>query len=265
MLINERKKSVYTDPGYTADRWFKNDNNPVTLTADGLSVRQGTTLYQYIENSERMHGKEFALSAIVDGKLFWVSGRIPSVLPQTSTTFFFAPIDDVGSQIRVRGSVAAPLHGDMVCGRDFTAEAIKLECGNTSTLLNDEGPDPGYESSRCLRYFERRGGRNKGVLSDAVFLKAGVTVILVTVPYAPKRTASPIVTVYDASNYRVLIIDANGGMNALGISALNVLGIGENSAILQITLNGQAPYDCIGYLQRDDSSTTPYIDINAEM
>lgn len=164
-LINQRDKALYTNAvsgtaQYTIDRFVLGDigsiellNRYIRLTKTNAQI--GVVLEQRIENSILLIGKTVTCSIKTTDKIYIGSCLIPNgnfrneVINIGNTGFIIDLFKSNGNpetRFRIASENGLPI------GSYLDIEAVKLEVGNISTLLNDPPMNLGDELTRCQRH-----------------------------------------------------------------------------------------------------------------
>lgn len=152
---------------FVADRWFlygapdltvTNSGNGLVLTGSG----QARLRSHYNEKIfMALYGQTLTFSIKINGKVYSVTGTVPSSYPSAQTAFIDSYLNtDVG---RIEFVAIWQISTNIVLVyfrvyQAMTIQAVKLEHGSVSTLANDAPPDYGEELTKCMRYFQRLSG-----------------------------------------------------------------------------------------------------------
>lgn len=185
--VNTRGKSSYGASEYTIDRWRTWADISVTLAGGGLSLtstNDGGGLFQYLDNGiTAIAGKTVTFSAIIDGVLYSCTGVftkpawIATTVPNSGVSIVLVYPDEypnelISASVRLDGAISTPV----------VVQAMKLEIGAVSTLLQDGPPNCGIELARSIYskadpndpYANNGFGRsNPNLLDNAYFVGGG--------------------------------------------------------------------------------------------
>lgn len=164
--INQREATSQTAAGYFCDRWKKNNGNgSVSLTNNGMVIAgtgsASTTMYQPIEYSNRLFGKQVTISMLNSaGSLSYVTCTLPSALPSSDTLYGTA--STIGNvTLSIRGNSSFFYVQMTATATSSTAiQAVKLELGPNQTLARQVGstwvlteiPHYATELLKCQRH-----------------------------------------------------------------------------------------------------------------
>ena len=155
--VNQKRQLVYTEPGYTIDRWVANHSR-IELLPTGIQIQNtlgSATVDQIIEFPQLYHGKTLTASMEIDGIVYSLTIENIDIYDNTSHTFYLP--NGLEFALRtgrphrllefrlVRGTVST-------LGQSFIVSRAKLELGTVSTLANDPPMDYGRELAICRRY-----------------------------------------------------------------------------------------------------------------
>ncbi len=272
---NQRGLKLYTDIGYTIDRW-KLDINP----GEGIRVNDGyitlntSGIYfgQYFDNLQNFKGKTFTGTILcTDGNLY--SGTfIYNAIINQGQTFFPSVNGSPGMYIQQLSDTLAQVEINTLTD-NVSIIAVKLELGDTQTLAHQDSsgnwilneiPDFGDQLRRCMYYAEKIEDGNTPVITNATFIPAGATSATFVLPYERKRTY-PSIRFNAVSNYRVIVRSMSGNTSAFGISNISILDVGTTKASVLVTFSSATSQDWYGYLQRSDNTTGGYAFISADL
>lgn len=174
--INQRGKEVYNTLGYCVDRWYFNGNTDDTLVVEFNSKTKifrmynitGSVidtnrvgLYQYIENSEELLGKNVTISVKINGVLYSVSGKIDDSYSEDtdiiSTTTEYSSATNYGSLLLswnndIKKLVFKIAFNSVLIDFNNKVEEAKLEVGSVATPYS---PRPyAEELAMCQRYYQ---------------------------------------------------------------------------------------------------------------
>lgn len=179
--INQRRKTSYTDPGYTIDRWSKFSNSPnVNVTSNGLSFAKGD-FGQKILTSDLPIGTYTISALTASNKLATTTFSIAANTPQKSFSAYFDEIESLKLIFfyKWRLEEGASLFFFPNTSDSFSEEivAAKLELGAVQTLAHKEGdtwvlneiPDYATELFKCYRYYYKSpSAQARGISAYAV-------------------------------------------------------------------------------------------------
>lgn len=170
--INQRGETDFS-PGsavkYYFDRWkgaratASLTENGVTLSWDGVNGTYGY-IAQEVEIGTNFIGQQVTYSAIVNNKLYSISG----IAPEKGGTSISKIFDLEGSKLRIQYEYTNVLQTPRALifsttNAPFTVQAAKLELGTRSTLarlvdgqwvLNDPPPNFQQELAKCQRMYQ---------------------------------------------------------------------------------------------------------------
>lgn len=160
--INQRGQTEYSgSPGYCVDRWYRNTVATVTpLEGGGVSISYSSetnaSIYQKVENAQKLCGKVVTVSASVNGTIHSISGTLPNDLSTNQTYALFVRLDgstDVPTNSTPHLRIQV-YNGGLLFVINYIAkvERVKLELGKVSTIDNDPPPNPATELAKCQRY-----------------------------------------------------------------------------------------------------------------
>ena len=289
--INQRGQTSYTANGYTVDRWaiykWSKDSSVsinLSVNADGVNLSGGVStastpsscyLYQKIDCS-RIAGKTLTAAVYIDS----LSGAGTGIIgADNNSTYIKGANLKVGMNLLVfdvptsatvlmikigndsshagKGSITASIKWAALYEGSYTADTL-----------------PGYvpkgyaaEMAECQWHFERLGGTFSQFLGNAVFAKAGAKSVIISIKYSPKRLSNPTLSFSNPSEYRMLQKDA---VNASTTSAYSITSFDNITtetpfAFFRVNLANALASDSWLILQRADSATGAYIDVNADM
>lgn len=165
--VNQRRKTNYSDVGYTVDRWHLSRVSSIqTVTIGsvtpcdaGVQITSGgsqcdTYFRQYIENAERFVGQKVTLSLEVEEMTgTWSAGQ-----------YGFAGMDIIGTGVQhlsfewnEHSAGVYAIHIFHTGGNSVSSikiKWVKLEYGSTATQFTP--PDPATELLKCQRYYQIR-------------------------------------------------------------------------------------------------------------
>ena len=158
--VNQRGQTEYTEAGYTIDRWKTPTGGTISIEADGIHIKQGSSPYGYvileqaIENGTMLKERQLTLSVLTSEGLVWKSGTIGNLRSVYATDTSYVTCITSGSNTVVQFVSKTDNAPALI--------AIKLELGSTQTLAHqdtdgnwvlNEIPDYGEELRKCQRYF----------------------------------------------------------------------------------------------------------------
>ena len=151
--VNQRGRLEYDSAWYTIDRWLSLGDVLVKLTSNGVVIRRHPSrsawFYQRLENPHMYLGRTYTMSVIADNKLYTSTFNFNvfnGVFGRLTTHFGFIQCGVSGPNFSF--DVYVNIHDDV------TLQAVKLELGTVSTLLNDPPPHPALELAKCQRFYE---------------------------------------------------------------------------------------------------------------
>lgn len=163
--VNQRGGESYTGAVYGPDRWKGGTNaSAVSVRADGLHLTGGYIL-QRVERPERLEGREFTYSVLVDANSAASVSSIRYRANGTGTIVANIPRGETGL-FTGRFTAPAGLEGVTVVlggSGEVLLRAIKLEAGTEQTLAHQDAqgewvlnelPDKGAELLKCQRYYQ---------------------------------------------------------------------------------------------------------------
>lgn len=138
----------------------------------------------------------------------------------------------------------------------------KLETGTVATPWAQRSY--GEELADCLRFFERIGGAYSNSIGNIAYTN-GQTVMPLTLNYYPKR-AIPTVTFSATSQYRALWFASNGIANGqVPVTNITQATTPERSSATFIVSTQLPTSSMFALLQRQDTATSAYVDVSAEL
>lgn len=158
--INQRGRNTYTGAAiYTVDRWRISSGAPLTvnvISGGGVQVvnNQDVTRFygQMIEASELRVSSTVTLSAQIDGKLYSVSGKLPSTIPDTENNIYYFHNDYM--QFAYCG-VKKSWYAELIIPAMATIKVdfVKLEEGGNCTAPYGITDSYSVELLKCQRFF----------------------------------------------------------------------------------------------------------------
>ena len=261
---------------YTADRWtngsgcalFQKTANGAKQT--GASVAGALLMEQTIEHANGTF--DFTLSMCIksSGPFSLILGTGDLVFESEDSSFpaceDFTTVHVSFSNISITsGKIAVYVRSNLTTAKSLTIECkwVKLEHGLVATPWQSKGY--GAELADCLRYFERIGTAKSPFIGSLCKVD-GTKLLPVTVSFYPKR-AAPSIRFSAASQYRALMYNNNGtAFGAVNIESFTRIesAIPNCAAFFAYApnLGSSAVYAII---QRQDTSTSAWIDIDAEL
>ncbi|MCQ5130288.1 hypothetical protein NE562_11495 [Butyricicoccus faecihominis] len=283
--VNQRAQASYRVPHntYTVDRWKSNLDAQIDVVSDGIKVHSLGIAYsgvwQITDALFLRAGDTFTFSAIFpeapppgwyidaqavrgsDGTGAGGNNTIGHDLQQGLNTLSFTMPTGTYGVHYIRCFICN-------CSTEDTVAHLhraKLEPGPISTLMYDAPPDMAVEEARCKRYFERLGNWNSSQLTDYEYIQEGSAQGVFTINYSTKRVI-PTVKLSSADQYRIIF---RNPVNGSVVSAETPTDIAVNDVMKTIaTISTAIPNisaTVLGMLQRNDGSTSPWIDIDAEI
>ncbi len=161
--INQRGLTTYSGTSaYSVDHWFRNSEATMNIAENGITLTYSGTsnpsVFQRIENTNRLSGKALTFSACIDGTVYSCTNTLPNIIPSSISNWAYSRLD---------GELSTPnntvphirmqiLSGNLLCILNNVSgcEWVKLEIGSTATPYSP--PDPATELAKCQRYYQIR-------------------------------------------------------------------------------------------------------------
>ena len=166
--INQRGLTTYSGTSaYSVDHWFRNSEATMNIAENGITLTYSGTsnpsVFQRIENTNRLSGKALTFSACIDGAVYSCTNILPDSFSGTATYFAFARLDGStslpdNSVPHIRMQILTGLNLICVLNNVSGCEWAKLEIGSTPTPFTS--PDPATELIKCQRYYQIRSTNN---------------------------------------------------------------------------------------------------------
>ena len=124
----------------------------------------------------------------------------------------------------------------------------------------------GVELNTCLMFFERLGNAYSVILSNLTHIKSGSTSGIFTINFNKKRII-PTIRFSDLSQYRILFYfnSPNMSMSATRISEITDINATNEMGYFTAKFINDINADCNGMMQRQDGSSSAWIDISADL
>ena len=124
----------------------------------------------------------------------------------------------------------------------------------------------GVELNTCLMFFERLGNAYSVILSNLTHIKFGSTSGIFTINFNKKRII-PTIRFSDLSQYRILYYFNSPNMSMSATSISEITGINATNEMGYFTAKfiNDINADCNGLMQRQDNSSSAWIDISADL
>ena len=124
----------------------------------------------------------------------------------------------------------------------------------------------GVELNTCLMFFERLGNAYSVILSNLTHIKSGSTSGIFTINFNKKRII-PTIRFSDLSQYRILFYfnSPNMSMSATRISEITDINATNEMGYFTAKFINDINADCNGLMQRQDNSSSAWIDISADL
>lgn len=157
--VNQRGQTVYTETGYTIDRWYCDCTveYPAKITADGMALSGKVPIYQRFERNRLVPGRTYTISLLTaDGMLVSYREKIP--LSNGSITGVVDGFTLKFTRSNKYDELQLSYSGGI---KEHVFIAAKLEAGPFQTLaskkgehwiLRDAPPEKALELAACQRY-----------------------------------------------------------------------------------------------------------------
>lgn len=239
------------------DRW-KAIRATVTQNADNsLTVTPTQAQYgicQFFEQNRLKVGQTYTMSALIDNEYY--SGSF--VFSTSPASEYFATFSN---GIRFYRHVANDKVDVWVIRSSttaFTVQAVKLELGSYSTLINDVPPDYGEELRKCQRYFQRVTATNYyAVFGTGYGWSATEAYIFVPTPVSLRDGGTITAVGSNIANFRTL----GTGTNSYTISELSYQSKTQSGVTLHIT----GTFTAYGAAILFANNSALYIDLSADL
>lgn len=180
--INQRGLTTYSGTSaYSVDHWFRNSEATMNIAENGITLTYSGTsnpsVFQRIENTNRLSGKALTFSACIDGTVYSCTNTLPLLFTGSISYWAFSRLD---------GEISTPnntvphirmqiLSGNLLCVLNNVSgcEWAKLEIGSTATPFSP--PDPATELIKCQRYYQIRSTNNIAAVDMRPNMREGVT------------------------------------------------------------------------------------------
>lgn len=143
-LVNSRQVTSVTTNGYGLDRWYMyGANGTMSVSGHTITMSSGALLLQRMASDlkAKLNGQPITVSAMYSNGTI-VSGSVTYNSAPSSNTNIFS--DTVAAWMLTDGNFR------FAASASATIQAVKLELGSFSTLVNDVMPDYGEELTRCI-------------------------------------------------------------------------------------------------------------------
>lgn len=284
-VVNQRGQTAYTVTDAAKpciDRWKL--LGTMTLEESWISIQKTQAAPGFFAQAisdevlSALRGKTVTLSAVYNDGARKIAESTFAVPAQGDIDSPEASIGDVlfdlykssgDANARIRFFSGSPT-------TSVTLEAVELVIGDHQTIVYTDNngelqfldtPDYDAELVRCLNYFERIGNATSPVLTDAQFIPAGAQNVVFSIRYSRKRITTPTISFNPPGQYRVLLESLSGSLSSIGVTSISVVpGVfSDKMASVAVTLASSISEDCYGMLQRQDNSTSAWIDVSAEL
>ena len=272
--VNQRGQNSYTgDFIHTIDRW-KLGNNGESVEVLDKSIKLTSNNYGFIYQS---------LPKLCKGSYTFVckftnnTGTIALTNYWTDNGLATSPSSDNSSgEIYLNFTIDSD-----VIDPGYTFLRISLLTAGSVELLNtalykgeytaDTLPEYrpkgyGVELNTCLMFFERLGNAYSVILSNLTHIKSGSTSGIFTINFNKKRII-PTIRFSDLSQYRILFYfnSPNMSMSATSISEITDINATNEMGYFTAKFINDINVDCNGLMQRQDDSSSAWIDISADL
>ncbi len=109
-------------------------------------------MIQYLEFPQEYLGKTVTASILYGDVVYAATGTLPETLPPATQRRINTPFPLGSILVDCRSDFGVAFIIAVTPGSAGTVQAVKLELGNTSTLVEDAPPDFGAELAQCQRY-----------------------------------------------------------------------------------------------------------------
>lgn len=265
--VNQRGLTTYSGTSlmYTIDRWYSHLASYNVTTKVGAYVTDdgyGCYLCQYKDKTGLVVGDTVAWSIEINGILkFGVTTLVEAVSPIWKTNHVLEE-DWGGIAVFNRANYGVVFLIYFNPGKSAGLNHPKLEYGDFVTAWRSKGY--ATELNNALVYFERIGAPGSPYLAEFGYCVGGTTFFQAKLDYHYKRIM-PTIICSTPDQYRVLLYNGAGGvLTASAVTLISTDARYNNYCKLYCNASSY-PNACYALLQRSDASTTPYIDINAEL
>ena len=253
--INQRGETEYSgSPGYCVDRWYRNTAATVTpLEGGGVSISYSSetnaSIYQKVENAQKLCGKVVTISASVNGTIHSISGTLPNDLSTNQTYALF---------VRLDGSTDVPTNstphlriqvykGGLLFVINYIAKVdwVKLELGSVATAFVP--PNPATELAKCQRYLVPLDGYKRYTLS---YFNTGMLNFLIPLNTAMRVT--PSIVYGDNGAFYVFTtknIAAGAPVLDLTDAVISIAGSASDGVVLRVTKSAHNVTDGLAGVQ----------------
>ena len=165
--INQRGLTTYSGiSAYSVDHWFRNSEATMNIAENGITLTYSGTsnpsVFQRIENTNRLSGKTLTFSACINGSVYSCSNTLPSSVPSSISYWAYSRLDgEISTPNNSIPHIRMQIHSGMllcVLNNVSGCEWAKLEIGSTATPYSP--PDPATELIKCQRYYQIRSTNN---------------------------------------------------------------------------------------------------------
>ncbi len=159
-IINQRAQSSYTGSAiYTVDRWRIGSGADITVSpvdGGGITILNNNNSYRFfgqlVELSEIRKDITLTMSAFIDGNLYSVTGKVPSVVPDTTSNIYYFKNDYMqfgycGSKDSWYAELIIPANSEV------KVDYVKLEEGSISTAPYGVADSYAVELLKCQRFY----------------------------------------------------------------------------------------------------------------
>ena len=175
--------------GMFVDRWCVNTGCSYIYNSNGsITSKNYIDLWQILlHGTERYGGKKLTFSILTNEGVFGGTVDLPVGVP-ASNTVVNAYRDGEDLILNVVRLASGHMQLSIVCRKELTIRAAKLEIGEISTIQMDPRPEYALELAKCQRYFQRIKSSVSGQ-ADNLSIGTAVTAtqIIVPIPIAPMR------------------------------------------------------------------------------
>ena len=183
--INQRGLTTYSGTAaYSVDHWFRNSEATMNIAENGITLTYSGTsnpsVFQRIENTNRLSGKALTFSACIDGTVYSCTNTLPNKIPSSISIWAYSRLDgELSIPNNSMPHIRMQIHSGMllcVLNNVSGCEWTKLEIGSIATPYMP--PEPITELIKCQRYYQVHSTNNIAAVDLRPNMREGVNLTI---------------------------------------------------------------------------------------